>query len=613
DDLHAAGRELFCSVKAVRAQARQEGISIGGSAMRSYCRMLHSIPLLYPTAQIWLHTCPRSNGLVLYKKLFRQLSTHHPSPQHRISDGFVEVLGHVYPRDAMTNVTTKILSKVGRGLHNQVHHPLWLLKERIKDHFYRSYLSRLGTPLFSAHDNLSPVVTVEQNFDSLLIPAAHPSRKKGDNYYLNRTHMLRAHTSAHQRELVRAGCDAFLLAGDVYRRDEIDSSHYPVFHQMEGVRLFSKHELFAHVENGEDLALFERGSRRTPQKQESHTLEAVKLAELSLKQTLTRLVRHLFGEELEIRWVECYFPFTHPSFEMEVYFQGDWLEVLGCGVMEQELVNSALDMLPAFPVEAVIAWSGGHRQLLPQPGTYPLASHTLFASPSAQTKTRYVHPTTAQCTGNACSSHPAAGVENKVGWAFGLGLERLAMVLFGIPDIRLFWSQDESFLQQFHLPTIHHPVTFQAFSKYPALFNDISFWLPAEGYTEHDFYEVVRSIGGDLVERVSLLDQFTHPNGGRVSACLTLAMSLSTEHLVLLGTPGTGRCPSSILGSPGPAGEPDRKGKSVNILTLTKKVSQCFRIVYRHMERTLTQGEVRVVHQAIEQAAEKELGVQGRY
>lgn len=60
---------------------------------------------------------------------------------------------------------------------------------------------------------------------------------------LCRKTMLRAHTSAHQRELVKSGLDAFLLAGDVYRRDEIDSSHYPVFHQMEGVRLFSNHEV----------------------------------------------------------------------------------------------------------------------------------------------------------------------------------------------------------------------------------------------------------------------------------------------------------------------------------------------------------------------------------
>lgn len=64
---------------------------------------------------------------------------------------------------------------------------------------------------------------------------------------MNRKMMLRAHTSAHQRELVSSGLDAFLLAGDVYRRDEIDASHYPVFHQMEGVRLFSNHEVRSHL------------------------------------------------------------------------------------------------------------------------------------------------------------------------------------------------------------------------------------------------------------------------------------------------------------------------------------------------------------------------------
>ncbi|XP_067234507.1 phenylalanine--tRNA ligase, mitochondrial isoform X1 [Chanodichthys erythropterus] len=436
--------------------------------------------------------CQWTSALTLSYKFHpcRGLSTDGSTPQPQISENSVEVFSHVYPRDDMTNVTAKILSKVGCQLHNRRHHPLWLIKERIKDHFYRSYIGRTGNPLFSVHDNLSPVVTVEQNFDSLLIPPDHPSRKKGDNYYLNCTHMLRAHTSAHQKELVRAGLDRFLLAGDVYRRDEIDSSHYPVFHQMEGVRLFSNHELFARVENGEDLSLFESGGRRTPQKQEAHTLEAVKLVEFDLKQSLTRLMRHLFGEDLEIRWVDCYFPFTHPSFEMEVRFQGEWLEVLGCGVMEQELVRSA-------------------------------------------------------------------GAGNKMGWAFGLGLERLAMVLFDIPDIRLFWSEDERFLKQFRLSDIYQPVTFQPLSKYPPLFNDISFWLPAEGYTENDFYDLVRNIGGDLVEKVTLVDEFTHPK--------------------------------------------------------TKRMSHCYRVEYRHMERTLSQEEVRIIHSAIEQAAEKELGVQGRY
>lgn len=450
---------------------------------------LHSLtpPLLHPlcATALW------ANGGAASRRHLS--SADGPAPQQPvIGQESVEVLGHSYPRDDFTNVTSGILAKVGRNLHNQSHHPLWLIKERIKAHFYSAYIGRWGNPLFSVHDNLSPVVTVEQNFDSLLIPPDHPSRKRGDNYYLNRSTMLRAHTSAHQKELVRSGLDAFLLAGDVYRRDEIDASHYPVFHQMEGVRLFSNHELFSKVQDGEDLSLFEVGGRRSPQKQETHTLEAVKLLEFDLKRTLTRLVSQLFGGDLEVRWVDCYFPFTHPSFEMEVRFQGDWLEVLGCGVMEQELLNSA-------------------------------------------------------------------GAGNKLGWAFGLGLERLAMVLYSIPDIRLFWSQDERFLKQFRVTDVQQPVCFQPLSKYPPLLNDISFWLPEsrESFTENDFYELVRSIGGDLVEKVSLVDEFTHPKTGRRS--------------------------------------------------------QCYRITYRHMERTLTQQEVRLVHEQIERSAETELGVQGRY
>uniref|UniRef100_A0ABM5GAL4 phenylalanine--tRNA ligase n=2 Tax=Pogona vitticeps TaxID=103695 RepID=A0ABM5GAL4_9SAUR len=401
----------------------------------------------------------------------------------------VELLGKSYVPDSYSNVTTKILSKVGKNLHNQRNHPLWLIKERVKDHFYKQYIGRFGTPRFSVYDDLSPVVTVEQNFDRLLIPQDHPSRKKGDNYYLNHTHMLRAHTSAHQWDLMHSGLDAFLVVGDVYRRDQIDSTHYPVFHQLEGVRLFSNHELFSNVHDGESFCLFEQG-HRTPYKQETHTMEATKLMEHNLKLTLTKLVAHLFGDGLEIRWVDCHFPFTHPSFEMEINFQGDWMEVLGCGVMEQQLVNSA-------------------------------------------------------------------GAENKIGWAFGLGLERLAMILYGIPDIRLFWSKDERFLKQFHVPHIDQKIQFQPFSKYPPLINDISFWLPSEKYSENDFFDIVRTIGGDLVEKVKLIDEFTHPK--------------------------------------------------------TKKVSHCYEITYRHLERTLTQKEVSSLHRAIEEAAVHELGVEGRF
>jgi phenylalanyl-tRNA synthetase alpha chain len=77
----------------------------------------------------------------------------------------------------------------------------------------------------------------------LLIPQDHPSRKPSDCYYLNKDFILRGHTSAHQEELIASGLDSFVAMGDVYRRDEIDASHFPVFHQAEGVRLFTKHQV----------------------------------------------------------------------------------------------------------------------------------------------------------------------------------------------------------------------------------------------------------------------------------------------------------------------------------------------------------------------------------
>ena len=73
-----------------------------------------------------------------------------------------------------------------------------------------------------------------------------------------------------------------------------------------------------------------------------------------------------------------------------------------------------------------------------------------------------------------------------MGWAFGLGLERLAMVLFSIPDIRLFWSKDSRFLEQFQDGKITH---FQPFSKYPPCIKDVSFWVPDPGQTTEPYHE----------------------------------------------------------------------------------------------------------------------------
>ena len=144
------------------------------------------------------------------------------------------------------------------------------------------YQSR-RSPSFAVVEGLNPIVTPEQNFDSLLVPADHPSRSKSDSYYLNRDNLLRAHTSAHQRDLLRSGLRDFLVIGDVYRRDEVDATHFPVFHQMEGVRLRYAHEL---KEDAAFQAIEMPVGERTVTKQESHTQEAVDLMQKDLHECL---------------------------------------------------------------------------------------------------------------------------------------------------------------------------------------------------------------------------------------------------------------------------------------------------------------------------------------
>ncbi|CAH0480498.1 unnamed protein product [Peronospora belbahrii] len=294
----------------------------------------------------------------------------------------------------------------------------------------------------------------------MLVPQDHVSRKITDTYYVDKHRVLRAHTSAHEVAMMKKGYTSFLISGDVYRRDEIDASHYPVFHQMEGVRIYS--EL--------DTAM----SRH----------DKVTFVKEKLKKTLEGMTKELFGD-VEMRWVKAYFPFTDPSLELEIFFNGDWLEVLGCGVLQQEIVRSA-------------------------------------------------------------------GLGENVGWAFGLGLERLAMVLFDIPDIRLFWSQDKRFLSQFKDGQI---TKFKPYSKYPACFKDVSFWHDAD-FHENNLCEVVRDIAGDMVERVAVVDEFTHPK--------------------------------------------------------TQRQSKCYRITYRHMDRNLTNSEVDDIQAIVRGKIVKDLGVELR-
>ncbi|KAJ3011163.1 hypothetical protein HKX48_006987 [Thoreauomyces humboldtii] len=369
-----------------------------------------------------------------------------PGPLQHASPDFIDILGQRYVRDKCTNTTPTIAAKTSRRLHLQRNHPINILKRRIEAHFKD----------YKVVDSLNPAVTTHQNFDSLLIGPDHPGRAPTDTYYLNRDTVLRTHTSAHQSEVLKTReAEGYLLTADVYRRDEIDVSHYPIFHQMEGLRTFDRKsvEVEAAISENRRDAIQGAVLSATNPVQSAHTTREAHLVDTHLRHSLEGMVRSLFREEkdLEIRWIEAYFPFTSPSWEMEVLYRGKWLELLGCGVVQQSILD-------------------------------------------------------------------AAGNSDRVGWAFGLGLERIAMVMFDIPDIRLFWSTDPRFTDQFRDGEI---VKFQPFSRFPACYKDISFWCP-DSFHENDFAEVVRDVAGDLAEDVKLIDQFQHPKTNRTSRCFRI-------------------------------------------------------------------------------------------
>jgi phenylalanyl-tRNA synthetase alpha chain len=313
-------------------------------------------------------------------------------------------------------------------------HPLCTLRETIEGYFQRWSGGKFLFPR-----NLDPVVSVASCFDDLLVLKDHPSRAESDTYYVDDTRLLRAHMTAHDVELLRAGHRAFITCGDVYRRDTVDRTHYPVFHQVDGVRLFTS------------------GEADTP-------------AVISdLQNGLKGLASELFGPDVKMRWVDGDFPFTSPSLELEVFWGGEWLEVLGCGELRRGVLERG-------------------------------------------------------------------GVSDEMtrGWAFGLGLERLAMILFAIPDIRLFWSKDPRFTKQFVAGDLS--TRFKPFSSYPAVAKDVSFWVnetdgSGKAFHQNDVHEVAREVGGDLVERVECVDTFARD--GRTSHCFRVmfrSMERSLTH-----------------------------------------------------------------------------------
>ena len=136
---------------------------------------------------------------------------------------------------------------------------------------------------------------------------SHVARSKSDNYYVNENQCLRAHTSAHQVELMKQGLDMFLVFGDVYRRDEIDATHYPAFHQLEGVRLFTEDDLIEKYGLDDERLRWDDGEQeRSEITQAEYDLKATLLISEDLKRTLLSLVKDLLGEDIEYRWIDEY-------------------------------------------------------------------------------------------------------------------------------------------------------------------------------------------------------------------------------------------------------------------------------------------------------------------
>lgn len=142
------------------------------------------------------------------------------------------------------------------------------------------------------------------NFTALNIPEHHPARDMQDTFYLQDGRLLRTHTSPVQiRHLENNPPPVRVIApGRVYRRDAVDATHSPVFHQVEVLA----------IDEGLDF---------------SH-----------LRGTVTAFLQRFFGD-LPVRFRASYFPFTEPSAEVDVQWRGRWLEVMGCGMVDPAVLT----------------------------------------------------------------------------------------------------------------------------------------------------------------------------------------------------------------------------------------------------------------------------------
>jgi len=230
-------------------------------------------------------------------------------------------------------------------------HPLTQLMDRAVRCF-----RRMGFAIADGPD----IETEWHCFDALNTPADHPARNEQDTFYLPDGRLLRSHTSSVQIRVME-NCPPpirIIAPGAAYRRDEVDATHLAQLTQMEGL----------------------------------YVAEKVSLADL--KGTLEFFFRELFGSGTNIQFRPHFFPFTEPSYEIDIRTEAlgnEWMELAGCGMVDPAVFES-------------ICERRGDRVFDP---------------------------------------------EKVSGFAFGFGLERLAMNLSRIPDIRMLVENDLRFLNQF--------------------------------------------------------------------------------------------------------------------------------------------------------------------
>ncbi len=238
-------------------------------------------------------------------------------------------------------------------------HPMTIVLDDIKDIFIgMGYSIAEGPEIENAY----------YNFDALNIPEEHPAKDEQDTFYINEDMMLRTSTSPVQVHVMEKQEPPIriIAPGRVFRSDEVDATHSPVFHQIEGLV----------VDKGITMG--------------------------DLKGALEVFIKELYGESVQVKFRPHFFPFTEPSAEVDVscvicggegHVDGQpcrvckgsgWIEILGCGM---------------------------------------------------------VHPRVLEMS----------GIDPKVysGFAFGMGLERITMLRYGIKDLRMFYENDVRFLKQF--------------------------------------------------------------------------------------------------------------------------------------------------------------------